>query len=107
MKPRCASMRTRQKRPLNEEHEMNTDTAALVEKLRSPWHHADCRQAAAKIEQQDHEIARLRALLADADILAQHSGAGDSREWHTAQCWLRPGEVLAHMDAPPEVHRCK
>jgi hypothetical protein len=57
--------------------------------------------AAAQAAERD-KYQCLRALLAGADILAQHSGAGDTREWHTAQCWLQPGEVLAHMDAPPD-----
>lgn len=30
--------------------------------------------------------------------LAEHSGSKESREWHSVGCWLRPGEVLAHMD---------
>lgn len=46
------------------------------------------------------ERKRWRALLADVDILAMHSGADSSREWHSVGCWLRPGQVLAHMDAP-------
>lgn len=44
------------------------------------------------------ELEKLHAALASADILAEHSGSKESREWHSVGCWLRPGEVLAHMD---------
>lgn len=50
-------------------------------------------------------IAALRAALDasaddEADILAEYSRTDGRREWVTVGTWLRPGEVVAHMDDP-------
>lgn len=34
------------------------------------------------------------------DILAEYSRTDGRREWVTVGKWLRPGEVVAHMDDP-------
>ena len=41
------------------------ETAPLMERLRGPWHHADCRRAGELLEQQAAEIADLRQQLDD------------------------------------------
>lgn len=49
-------------------------------------------------------IAALRAALDasgdDVDILAAYSRTDGRREWVSVGTWLRPGEVVAHMDDP-------
>ena len=44
--------------------------------------------------------AALRCQQEDVDTVAEHSGKTKDREWHSAGCWLRPGDVLAHMSKP-------
>lgn len=36
----------------------------------------------------------------DVDILAEHRRIDGQREWVSVGVWLRPGEVVAHMDDP-------
>jgi hypothetical protein len=46
------------------------------------------------------DIAALRAALADPiDVLAVYGRDDGARDWLTAGCWVRQGEVLAHCDA--------
>lgn len=53
------------------------------------------------------EIDRLRAAIAEqaepADVLAEHSGLTDRREWVSVGTWLLPGERVLHVgpDATP------
>jgi hypothetical protein len=50
-------------------------------------------------QQSPHTAARLIDS-EQIDILAAYSRTDGRREWVTAGTWLRPGEVLAHMNDP-------
>ena len=43
---------------------------------------------------------RMRALIAEAEVLAEYGRDDGRREWVNVGVWLRPGEVVAHMADP-------
>lgn len=47
-----------------------------------------------------HRAVLLGEVAADVDILAAYSRSDGRREWVSVGTWLRPGEVVAHMDDP-------
>ena len=45
-------------------------------------------------------LERMRALIAEAEVLAEYGRDDGRREWVNVGVWLRPGEVVAHMADP-------
>ena len=45
-------------------------------------------------------LERKRALIAEAEVLAEYGRDDGRREWVNVGVWLRPGEVVAHMADP-------
>jgi hypothetical protein len=56
----------------------SSDQLGLVERLRNPWHHADCREAADEIERLRSELAAKRGPGADDSARMDWLSTGDN-----------------------------
>lgn len=91
--------------------DLSAETAALIEKLSSPWHHGDCKKAAAELGRLSRAVDDLVQQLWDAQrqheitqgVLAMTKTARDESQAETAaerEGWATTARLV--LEATPE-----